>query len=53
MPQSKLDREMDRSCRPWRTNDTTSLRALSGCTNVGCDAYRSSSRSAYRLSAKK
>ncbi|CAM5497039.1 hypothetical protein SVIOM342S_01411 [Streptomyces violaceorubidus] len=34
-PQSKVEREMERSWRPWRTKFTTSLRADSGWMKPG------------------
>ena len=53
MPQSKVDRVIDRSCRPCFTNEMTSLRALDGATKSGCDSYSSISLSAYAESRKK
>jgi len=38
MPQSKLEREIDRSSRPCLTNWMISLRTLSGWMKSGCDA---------------
>src|SRR5204862_132504 len=35
MPQSNVDRLIERSSRPWRTNAMTSLRADSGWPNLG------------------
>ena len=53
IPQSKVEREIERSLRPWLTNDTTSLRAESGRTKSGWVLYSSSSRSWNSLSLKK
>ena len=33
---SKAEREIDRSSSPWRTNESTSLRAEAGSTASGC-----------------
>ena len=35
MPQSNVEREIDRSVSPRDTNETTSLRAEAGCTKSG------------------
>jgi hypothetical protein len=53
MPQSNVEREMERSFRPWLTNETTSLRAEYGRTKSGSDLYSSSRRSWNSLSLKK
>ncbi len=53
MPQSKLEREIDRSDNPWRTNCMISLRTLSGWMKSGCDWYRFIRSSAKALIRKK